>query len=293
MTPKNLVIGGSGLIGTHLVASLTSAKQDLISTYHSYPISSAIPLDIRQAQEVDRLLSEVRPDIVYLPAAFPNVDYCELHSRETYEINVLGVKHVAEAANTVGARLIYFSSDYIFDGQAGPYRETDIANPISEYGRQKLLAEHHISLNSENYLIIRTTVVYGWEQQGKNFVYRLLKSLRDGISVKVPKDQIGTPTYANDLAQNVIRLAQMKTIGVVNVTGSDCINRYEFARKVARIFKLPQELILPVMTNELHQPAQRPLLAGLVTNKASQLLQTTFASPEEGLKNMYVQDSSL
>jgi dTDP-4-dehydrorhamnose reductase len=242
---------------------------------------------------VETLISDTRPDVVYLPAAFPNVDYCETHPIETYETNVRGVKYVAQAANDIGAKLIYFSSDYIFDGQAGPYEETGIANPISEYGRQKLSAEHHIALFAKNFLIIRTTVVYGWEPQGKNFVYRIVKSLNESNHVKVPTDQVGTPTYASDLVRNVIRLSKTDITGIVNVAGPSCISRYDFALLIANIFSLPQNLIHPVRTKELNQSARRPLLAGLITEKAQSFLQTSFMAPGDGLQTMRDQQDLL
>jgi len=286
MTIRNLVIGASGLVGSHLINSLTTAGQDCIATYHTYPIPSAFSLDIRNRKDLEMAISKIRPNVIYLPAAFPNVDYCETHPAETYEINVIGVSHVINAANTTGTRLIYFSSDYIFDGKSGPYTETDTANPISEYGCQKLAAEHYISLFAKNYLIVRTTVVYGWERQGKNFVYRLVKALKEGIQVQVPTDQIGTPTQADDLTQNVIKLAKTDFVGVVNVAGPSCINRFEFALIAAKVFDLPQNLIHPALTAELNQGAKRPLIAGLLTKKARAMLQTSFVAPEEGLRKM-------
>jgi len=261
MTIRNLVIGASGLIGTHLTKAIAANGQDCTATYHTHPIPSAFPLDIRIIKDLEKTISEIKPDVIYMPAAFPNVDYCETHPAETYEINVTGVSQLIKAANTVDARLIYFSSDYIFDGKNGPYTETDTANPISEYGCQKLAAEHYISLFAKNYLIIRTTVVYGWERQGKNFVYRLIKSLKEGVQVRVPRDQLGTPTHVDDLAQSVIKLAETDLVGVVNVAGPSYINRFEFALIAANVFDLPQYLIRPVLTAELNQTAKRPLFA--------------------------------
>jgi len=281
-----LVIGASGLIGEHLINSLTATGESPIATYRTNSIPSAKQLDICHFPQVIDFLERFQPKIVFLPAALTNVDYCEINQELSYMTNVIGVKNVVEASNAVGARLIYFSTDYIFDGVSGPYDEDSVANPISEYGRQKLLAEHHIGLASFNYLIIRTTVVYGWERQGKNFVYRLVKSLSEGTPVKVPVDQIGTPTYAPDLAQGAIKFSKTDLLGVINIAGADCINRYEFALEVARIFNMPQNLIVPVATKELNQLAKRPLLAGLKTEKALALLGTACSSSTEGLVRM-------
>jgi len=291
MIRRYLVIGGSGLVGEHLVRHLSLSDENPIVTYLSNPIPTAEHLDICDAPKINEFLERFNPEIVFLPAALTNVDFCEKDHARSYQINVRGVKNVVNTLNKIGGRLIYFSTDYIFDGTTGPYGEDSTANPISEYGRQKLEAEHYIALTSLNYLIIRTTVVYGWERQGKNFVYRLVNSLRDGITVKVPSDQLGTPTYAPELAKSAVSLSMTNLNGVVNVAGSDCISRYEFALKVARTFKLESNLIVPVPTIELNQAAKRPLLAGLRIEKAARLLNTTFLSSDQGLNLMLEQNS--
>jgi dTDP-4-dehydrorhamnose reductase len=278
-----LVIGASGLVGEHLVNELILSGQSPIFTFRTHPIPSAEQLDIYQTLQVRHFFREFRPEIVFLPAAWTNVDECEKNRELSYQTNVIGAKNVVDASNSMGARLIYFSTDYIFDGASGPYDETSVANPISEYGRQKLIAEHYIATTSSNFLIVRTTVVYGWERQGKNFIYRLVKLLREGSTIRVPMDQIGTPTYAPELAQNAIKLAKMDVQGVIHIAGANCINRYEFAIETAKVFGLPQDLVIPVSTKELNQLAERPLSAGLKTKKAAQLLQTSFMSSREGL----------
>lgn len=288
---RYLVIGASGLVGEHLVNSLIENGQEIKATYHTTQIPDAEQLDLRQLSDVITLIKKSEPSIVFLPAALTNVDYCESHPEQAHRINVAGVKNVVEASNSINAKLIYFSTDYIFDGTDGPYNEMAPANPINEYGRQKLIAEHYISLFAKNYLIIRTTVVYGWEHQEKNFVFRLINSLKQGKTIQIPKDQIGTPTYAPDLAHKAITLANMDVKGVINLTGKDCISRYEFARNVADIFNLSSNLIIPVSTSELKQPAKRPLLAGLKTYKAQHILQDPFLSSRDGL-NLMLKDSA-
>ncbi len=283
---QNLVIGASGLVGGYLDAALRADGQKVVSTYFANPIPNAIPLDVRQAAQVAALVAKTRPTRIFLPAAIPNVDYCETHPTQTYPTNVLGIKNVVMAANAIGARVIYFSSDYIFDGESGPYGEMETARPISEYGCQKLEAEHFISLHAQNFLIIRATVIYGWERQGKNFVFRLIQSLREGRSVRVPADQVGTPTYAGHLAQAAVEFASRPEIKIINIAGQDCISRYEFARRAAQIFELEEQLIFPVSTAELNQPARRPLQAGLKVETLRALSNIPVPTAEEGLAQM-------
>ena len=286
MNRRYLVIGASGLVGGYLFNSLIEAGENPMGTFLANTTPSAERLNICQQQEVNHFFERFRPEVVFLPAALTHVDYCEKNPAAAYEVNVMGVKNIADACGASGAYLIYFSSDYIFDGTSGPYDEQAVANPLSVYGQQKLIAEHYITLTLRQSLIVRTTVVYGWEQQGKNFVYRLVKSLQEGRAVKVPIDQVGTPTYALELAQNAMKLSNMKQMGIINIAGSDCINRYEFALEIAKIFNIPQSLIQPVKTEELNQAAKRPLLAGLKTEKAAALLQTSFSSSAQGLHSL-------
>lgn len=282
----HLVIGASGQVGEHLVYALHEAGFRVEGTYRSRPVKDAYQLDIRDVSQTRSLMFGLRPTTVYLPAAWANVDDCELNPANSYATNVLGVRNVLKIVNEIGASLVYFSSDYIFDGQDGPYSESDAANPICEYGRQKLLAEHMIALQAKNYLIVRTTVVYGWESQGKNFVYRLLRSLESGQTIKVPYDQIGNPTYAPDLARAVIALVSQDARGVYNIVGPDRISRYQFACQAAQIFGFDTSLVIGVSTSELGQRARRPLNAGLRVDKLEAEYNLRLSSHIEGLKKM-------
>ena len=281
-----LIIGASGQVGEHLVRAASDAGFEAIGTYHNHPVLGMQRLDIRSPTEVQSLIAKVRPSVVYLPASLANVDYCELHPEEGYAANVVGVRNVVQCVNDVEAKLVYFSSDYIFDGKTGPYYEDDPANPICEYGRQKLIAEHYVALHARDYLIVRTTVVYGWERQGKNFVYRLLNTLKAGQVLRVPVDQVGSPTYAPNLARAVVELAISNTKGVYHVVGPERVNRYGFACEAASVFGLDDSLIQAVATNELEQAAPRPLNAGMMVEKADAVLTVPLIGYRGGLRAM-------
>ena len=283
---KNLIIGASGQVGEHLHNTLKNLNQSVTGTYYPDARDGLVQLDIRDRQAVADLLQQLQPEIVYLPAAITNVEYCEENPKDTYQTNVLGTRNVVLETNRIKAKLVFFSSDYVFDGENGPYTEMDPINPISHYGLQKVYGEHFITSYSENYLIIRTTVVFGWESQGKNFVQRLLNSLKADQSVRVPIDQIGSPTYAPNLAETVIELASKDESGIFHIVGTELANRYEFSIAAAEIFGLDQSLIIPVSTSELGQIAPRPLKAGMRTNKAQKVLDTPLISYQAGLKKM-------
>lgn len=283
---RQLVIGASGQVGEHLLNALKEQGADVIGTCFSHSFEGLCPLDIRQPEAVTDLLMRMSPSVIYLPASLTNVDYCESHTAEAFAINVTGVKNVVDAAERIGARLVYFSSDYIFDGVTGPYSEDAPANPVCEYGRQKLSAEHIVALQASQSLIIRTTVVYGWERQGKNFVQRLITSLEKGESVRVPHDQVGSPTYAPELARAVVELAGQELTGVFHIVGPQRTSRFDFARAVAQCFGLDERLLQPVPTAELGQAAPRPLNAGMQVSKVTAHLSFPLSSYLEGLQKM-------
>ena len=282
----SLVIGAAGQVGERIVCTLLSRGQTVVQADLLTPSPDMRRLDIRQRDEVEHAIVSIQPDIVYLTAALTNVDYCEEHPEESYQVNVTGVQNVVDATNRAGARLVFFSSDYIFDGCSGPYHEDSTPCPICEYGRQKLLAEQLIARSSRNYLIIRTTVVYAWEGQGKNFVVRLLKALSDDQEVRVPLDQVSNPTYAPNLAEASIELAENNLQEVFHVVGPERASRYEFACEAARVFGYPVQLIRPITTRELNQPAARPLNAGMTIAKAKGVLKTSLIGFRAGLRLM-------
>lgn len=287
-----LVIGASGQIGEHLLNSLQRKGYEVIGTYNQHPRPGLHPLDLRDPEAIATMVTRCKPEIIYMPAGLSNVEYCELHPDIAWDINVPGACNVVCSANRVHARMVYFSSDYVFDGTNGPYSEMDIPRPISEYGRQKMQIEHYIALHACNYLIVRTTVVYGWEGQGKNFIYRLITILREGKRVRVPHDQIGTPTYAPNLAEVVVELTTLGAVGLFHIAGPGLVSRYDLALAAARTFGLNPELIEPVSTQEFGQVAMRPLNAGLRIEKVQGLLKTRLVDYLEGLRIMAAQDAS-
>lgn len=281
----SMVIGASGLVGSWLMNTL---EPKAIGTYYSQAVADYKRLDIRDSQAVEELLHIERPGVIYCPAARPGVDWCEENPQKSYATNVAGIQNVAKAAKQIGALMVFFSSDYVFDGGDGPYSETDKANPICVYGQHKLLAEQLISeLLPDRHIIARITVVYGWERAGKNFVFRLVQSLRNHQRVRVPSDQLGSPSYAPNLTKAAVELAQRELVGTWHIAGPECLNRYEFAVLTARVFGLDGSLIQAVTTDELNQVAARPLKAGIKVDKAQKVLKTRLVSPADGLQDMH------
>src|SRR2546425_2319266 len=227
---RALVIGASGQVGAALWARLAARGPSAVGTHSRAPQPGTRPLDFTDASATETVIAETAPDWVFCPAGLTHVDYCEDHPDQAFLINRAAPAAAARAAARRGAGLVYYSSEYVFDGVAGPYREDDPINPLSVYGRSKLEGEGAVRAENPRALVVRTTVVYGPEPQGKNFVYQLLRRAATGEPLKVPADQRSSPTFNADLAAATVELVERETHGVVHIAGPLVMDRYAFAR---------------------------------------------------------------
>jgi dTDP-4-dehydrorhamnose reductase len=263
---RAVVIGGSGQIGGWLLRGLTDSGHAAIGTYATVPFPGLIPLDSADLVGAATWLRSQRPDVVFYPAGFTWVDGCERDPARARTANVDQPLNLARVAADQGARFVYFSTDYVFDGRGGPYAEDDPPNPLSVYGRAKYEAEQVLAEALGPLLLtVRTTWVYGPERQGKNFAYQLAKTLGEGRSLVCPSDQVSNPSYGPDVARTVLALAEAGRSGLVHVAGPEWLDRVRFARALAVALGRDPALIVARTTAELGQPAARPLQGGLRT----------------------------
>ncbi|MBI4592576.1 MAG: SDR family oxidoreductase, partial [Candidatus Rokubacteria bacterium] len=218
---RALVLGASGQVGAALCARLGERGHAADGTHGRVPQAGTRFLDIADAAATERLIDEVTPDWVFCPAALTRVDYCEDHPEEAFLLNRDAPAVAARAAARRGAGFVFYSSEYVFDGTAGPYGEDDPVNPLSVYGRSKLEGERRVLAENPRALVVRTTVAYGPEPQGKNFVYQLQRRARAGERMTVPADQRSSPTYNADLAAASVELAERGLCGVFHVAGPE------------------------------------------------------------------------
>lgn len=283
---RALVVGGSGQVGAALTRVLTARGHQAVATHHRAPQPGTRALDLLDAAAASALIGEVAPDVVFCPAAITHVDYCEDHPEEAFRANAEAPAAAARAAAARGARFVFFSTEYVFDGAAGPYAEDAPLRPLSAYGRSKAEGERAVLAADPRALVIRTAAVYGPEPQGKNFVYQVLRRAAVGEPVRVPADQFSTPTYNVDLAEAAVALVERGVTGVVHVAGPTVLDRHAFARLVCEVFGLPAECLVPVPTAGLGQRAPRPLRAGLRSDYCRALLGAAPRDPAAGLRAM-------
>ena len=275
-----LLIGADGLVGRHIRDALLG--HSFVATYRHGPGPAAVGLDVTDDDAVRRIVERAKPRVIVLAAAQAHVERCEREPEASRRVNVEAGRVLAEAARGVGALLIVFSSEYVFDGAAGRYSEDDERAPLNEYGRQKVALED-IALSGRG-LVCRTSGVFGADPRRKDFVHQLVDRLRGGGTFNVPSDQVVTPTYAPALARAVVELALQERTGIYHVAGPRVLPRARFAEMVCDAYGLPPARLAPLPTAQLGLAAPRPLRCGLRVDKLLRTIGHGLTDPEEALR---------
>ena len=287
---KILVIGSNGLLGQSIVkkfnrhyeitgCSLEQENYNSVYSFHEY-----FQLDITKRSEVRNFFSHHKPDIIINAAAYTNVDKCEDERKLCWEINVKGVENILEVSESFSPVFLQISSDYIFDGSTGPYREIDDPKPLGYYGFCKLAAEKLLRACGLEYLIIRTAILYGNGYKVRpNYVTWVINELKHGKKIDVVNDQHGNPTFVDDLSETIYRLLDKDAYGIFHVSGRESCSRYDFALKIAKIFELNSDLIQETTSDKLDQKTPRPMNSSFVLYKLHNTIDWLPSNVEDGL----------
>jgi dTDP-4-dehydrorhamnose reductase len=246
---KIVVTGANGQLGQELVRQLQQTNFEL------YPFTKS-DLDITNGNIVNEVITKIKPDIIINAAAYTKVDQAEVEEETAYLVNAFGQRNLAVAAEKVGAKICYISTDYVFDGNSTvPYREYDQTNPLGVYGKSKLVGEELTKSLCSRYFIVRTAWVYG--EFGQNFVKTMLRLAKEKEEIGVVNDQIGAPTYTVDLARFIIELVQTEKFGIYHCTNSGSCSWYEFAKAIFEESNISVK-VNPITTEQFPRPAERP-----------------------------------
>lgn len=290
---KILVTGSNGLLGqtlTHLITATnranliaTSKGEDRYTGSGDYQYSE---LNISNRTQLWKVVSAFNPDVILNTAAITNVDTCHKERELCHSINVDAIKYLVEICRERNIHLIHLSTDFVFDGQAGPYSEDDQPNPLSYYGETKVEAEKIIQASDCRWTILRTILVYGVtaNMSRSNIVLWAKSALEKGEPIHVVNDQWRMPTLALDLAEACLLAAEKGATGIFHISGEDMMTVYELVRKVADFWSLDSSLIVPISSKDLNQGAKRPLKTGFILNKAIRVLGYKPHSFSEGLE---------
>jgi dTDP-4-dehydrorhamnose reductase len=294
---KILIIGANGFLGKNILYLYKNNEiknqniQLIAADLKNTNIPIEIPfyhIDITKPEDSINKIVKIFPDVILLTAGVTNVDQCEIDKKFATKINVDGVYNILRACEKVESKLIFMSSDFVFDGlkNKGYYNEKDIPNPQSHYGKTKYEAELAI-INSEiNYLICRTAVLYGWNQEKINFITWVLNKLNHKEKISIVTNQINNATFVINLSQILLKLVEKDTNGIYHTAGDGALSRYEMAVKCAEFFNYNNNLITPI--ENLKQKAKRPKNAGLDISKLKKLIgsELEIYSLDDGLNYM-------
>lgn len=242
-------------------------------------------LDIADGGKLREVVAREKPDCVIHAAALTDVDLCEKEPALAMDVNARGSRYAAEACREAGAKLVHVSTDYVFDGEAGPYAEDAVPRPINHYGKSKLEGEKAVLSACPDALIVRTCVPYDWNPAAKpNFLTWLIQKLESKSEIKIVTDQWNTPTFMPHLAQTILELAEKNASGIFNVCGREFLSRYDFVEKACGVFGFDLGLVKKSTSALFKQIAARPPKGGLTPGKTESFLGRKLISLEEGLQ---------
>ena len=288
---KLLVLGGSGLIGNALLKN-SKNEFDILTTFYKNHISIknvrsfqySFPNDLNNLRE---LLEKEKPDVLVNTMGYSNIDFCELNKSDTEMLHVEVTEKICKLCENIGTKQIFLSSDYVFDGEKGNYSEDDVPNPVNYYGLSKLKAEQLILKNPIN-TVIRTSVIYDWDYRAR-FFNSVIKNLQNNQEVNATTDVYNSVTFLDNLVESIFKVITLNQNGIFHVVDSACVNRFEFAEMIAKIFRLDKNLIKTVsVQDEPKNIAKRPKNACLNNSKAKKELGLNFNTIEEGVSRVFI-----
>lgn len=294
---KVLVTGANGLLGQHLIKQLLDKGYTVVGTgkgdarlhLEGYADRySYRTLDVSDASDVQEVMDDEKPEVVVHAAAMTQVDECELHPEQCEKVNVTGTALIAADAELYAKHFIYVSTDFVFDGEQGNYKEEDDLKPISYYGFTKMQAEAITESSTIPWAIVRTCLVYGNILEGtrSNIITWVKDSLEQGKDIKVVSDQWRTPTYVEDLAKGIVLIIDQQATGIYHISGKDLLTPYDIAIQTADLLQLDTSKITKVDASTFKQPGKRPPKTGFVIDKARKELGYEPVTFSEGIKKM-------
>lgn len=299
---KILVTGSNGLLGQKLIYNLlergnyqvyaTARGENRIIVKDGYTF---LPLDITDKEAVDKVFDQVKPDVVINTAAMTNVDQCETEKEACWDINVNAVMYLAKACKKHKSHLIHLSTDFVFDGENGPYKEDDIPNPLHYYAESKLASEKILQESDIRWSIARTIIIYGIVEgmSRSNLVLWTKSSIDNKQKINVVDDQYRSPTLAEDLAEGCVLIAEKKAYGIYHLSGPETHCIIDLVYMVADYYGLDKSYVSPISSKSLNQAATRPPKTGFIIEKARNDLGYQPVKFEEGIKILESQINKL
>ena len=270
---KFLVTGSAGLVGQQVVKDLSKSNQVFSCYNESKPeYGDSVKMDLKNYEMVSSILTEIKPDVVIHLGAMTGVDLCEKEKTSASEINTKATEIIAKECSKLNSFLVYVSTDYVFDGNFGMYKEDDVANPLGFYGKSKLEGEKAVQNFSTNWCIARTSTPFGLHPTKKSFPIWVIENLQKQKQIDVLIDQFTSPTYVPNLSRRRIERAERRSTGIIHAAGASKISRYQMASMVSDKLNLDGTLLKQISMNKMKWVAQRPKDSSLDVSRASSIL---------------------
>ncbi len=270
---KFLVTGSAGLVGQQVVKYLSKSNQVFSCYNESKPeYGDSVKMDLKNYEMVSSILTEIKPDVVIHLGAMTGVDLCEKEKTSASEINTKATEIIAKECSKLNSFLVYVSTDYVFDGNFGMYKEDDVANPLGFYGKSKLEGEKAVQNFSTNWCIVRTSTPFGLHPTKKSFPMWVIENLQKQKQIDVLIDQFTSPTYVPNLSRMLIEISERHITGIIHAAGASKISRYQMASMVSDKLNLDGTLLKQISMNKMKWVAQRPKDSSLDVSRASSIL---------------------
>ena len=270
---KFLVTGSAGLVGQQVVKYLSKSNQVFSCYNESKPeYGDSVKMDLKNYEMISSVLTEIKPDVVIHLGAMTGVDICEKEKTSASEINTKATEIIAKECSKLNSFLVYVSTDYVFDGNFGMYKEDDVANPLGFYGKSKLEGEKAVQNFSTNWCIARTSTPFGLHPTKKSFPMWVIENLQKQKQIDVLIDQFTSPTYIPNLSRMLIEISERRITGIIHVAGASKISRYQMASMVSDKLNLDGTLLKQISMNKMKWVAQRPKDSSLDVSRASSIL---------------------
>ena len=285
---KLFVLGGSGLIGKELIKK-ASVRHKIFATYNNrdFTMSNITTLKFLFPNDLEKLeffLIKESPDVVINLIGISELNYCENNKKKIYELNTEFTEKISNICNKINSKFIHISTDYVFDGKDGNYKEEDITNPVNYYGYTKQISEIK-ALNYSNSVVIRTSFIYDSKLE-TNFLKFIFKKLDKGEEVIIFDDVFATPIFLDELIEGILKIIDSNEIGIFHIVGNECVSRFNFAKIIARKLELNEKLIIPKSVKIIEKKILRPQNSCLNNNKIKQILGVKFSKLEENLEKI-------
>ena len=293
MSFKIMVTGGAGFVAGNIIRQSLNLKEkvdivalDRYEAAYRQENLSFYTADLLDRAKLNHILEENKPDVIVHLAALSDIDYCEAHKDIAEKINTGVTEVLADFCKVSGCRLIYFSSDSVFDGKKGLYTEEDIPEPLHFYGKTKVASENIIKKKLNNRVIIRPSLIMGLPvlEEGNSFLWRMIKSLKKGEQVAFPKSEIRSPADVITLSRSVLELALASYNGCLHISSNDVLSRYDMARRIADRLNYPVDLVIDKKPDVSSGRAPRPADVSLDNSRAKRILKTPMVGLDRGLE---------